>query len=151
MAMPMRYHPKSLSAILALACLFPVAAQAQPAPTPAALLEGIWEGTYVCRQGETHAIVTLGKSDASATARGTFTFGSLPGRSNARAGIFAIAATVQGASRDVKVVPTGWIERPENYVEIGFIVTLDANGQFLTGRVTEDGCSTITLQRRVLS
>ena len=118
------------------------------APDP---LEGIWEGSYVCPQGETAASVALSKVDTRGGTRGIFTFGSLPGFSNARAGSYTIFGVFEGDMQRLVAVPAGWIEEPENYVQVGFTVSLDPSGQTLRGRVDFEGCASIVLHRRAVS
>ena len=138
-----------LTATLALQLgLARLAAQPTPAPDP---LVGIWDGTYVCYQGETAVSVALAKPDATGATRGTFTFGSLPGQTNARAGSYNITGAYDRATQDFIAVPAGWIDQPENYVQVGFTAALGASGQTLTGRVDFQSCSTIVLHKRAVS
>ena len=128
----------------------PLLAQTAPEPAPDRL-EGVWEGKYVCYQGETAVNVTLEHLDARGATRGTFTFGSFPGATNARTGKYALAVTFDAARNEALAVPAGWIDQPENYIQVGFTAILDASGQIMTGHVDHETCSTIELHRRVVS
>lgn len=124
---------------------------AQATEPPLDRLEGIWEGKYICYQGPTAVSVTLGRLDATGTTQGTFTFGSFPGATNARAGKYALSVSFDGGADRLVAVPAGWIEQPENYVQVGFTATLDVSGQIITGRVDHETCSSIELHRRAVS
>ena len=131
-----------------------VLAPASAQPPPALLadhLEGVWEGKYSCYQGPTAVSVTLGALDATGTTRGTFTFGSFPGTTNARAGKYALAVTFDDVTQRLVAVPAGWIEQPENYIQVGFTATVDATGQTMAGRIDYETCSSIDLHRRAVS
>ena len=127
-----------------------VSAQSGVAATPDPL-EGVWEGTYICYQGETAASVALKNIDASGVTRGIFTFGSLQGQTNARAGSYNISGAFDRTTQQLVAVPAGWIDQPEDYVQVGFTATLDQTGQTLTGRVDFQSCSSIVLHRRATS
>ena len=128
--------------------LSPVSAQSGAAPES---LEGFWDGTYACYQGETAVSAALSKPDAAGATRGTFTFGSLPGQTNARAGSYNITGAYDSTTQDFIALPAGWIDQPENYVQVGFTAALGASGQTLTGRVDFQSCSTIVLHKRAVS
>lgn len=114
-------------------------------------ITGVWEGTYVCPQGETAVTVTLERGGSVEHLHGRFEFGSLQGATNAKAGAFAVTGQFDATTRNLTVTPAGWIDQPFGYIEIGFTAVLDPTGQILSGRIDNEHCSTILIQRRVMS
>jgi hypothetical protein len=109
-------------------------------------LSGIWTGSYHCAQGDTAVTVSLSVEDGGA-ARGTFTFGNLPGRSNVKPGKYRIEGRYDELGASLQMRPAGWIVQPPGYTQVGFTVTYDRAAQRLTGRIQFSSCSTITLNK----
>ena len=110
------------------------------------VLSGDWAGFYQCRQGHTAVVVSLALENGF-NVSGTFTFGNLPGRTNAAAGKYRIIGMFDAATGHLSMQPNGWITQPAGYSQVGFTADLDRAAQRLTGHVDFASCSKISIER----
>jgi hypothetical protein len=97
-------------------------------------LSGIWTGSYHCDQGDTAITMALTVEDGGA-AHGTFAFGNLPGRSNVTPGKYLIEGRYYERGDRLQMWPAGWIDKPPEYTQSGFVLTYVGRAHWLTGRV----------------
>jgi hypothetical protein len=109
-------------------------------------LSGDWGGVYQCVQGQTAVVVSLALEKDGAV-NGTFTFGNLPGRTNAKDGKYRIVGIFDATAGKLRMQPNGWITQPPGYFPVGFTADLDPAAQRLTGHVDFAGCSRISMDR----
>ena len=109
-------------------------------------LSGEWGGVYQCVQGQTAVVVSLAL-EKDGSVNGTFAFGNLPGRSNAKDGEYRIVGMFDAASGQLRMQPNGWIRQPPGYFPVGFTADLDPAAQRLTGHIDFAGCSRISMDR----
>jgi hypothetical protein len=110
------------------------------------VLSGDWAGVYQCRQGHTAVVVRLALGNGG-NVSGTFTFGNLPGRTNAKEGEYVIVGMFDAATNHLSMRPNGWIRQPDGYSPVGFTADLDGAAGRLTGHVDFTGCSRISIDR----
>jgi hypothetical protein len=109
-------------------------------------LSGDWGGVYQCAQGQTAVVVSLALEKDGAV-NGTFAFGNLPGRANAKDGKYRIVGIFDATAGKLRMQPNGWITQPPGYFPVGFTADLDRDAQRLTGHIDFDGCSKISMDR----
>jgi len=110
------------------------------------VLSGDWAGVYRCRQGDTAVVVSLALENGG-NVSGTFTFGNLPGRTNAAEGKYLIVGMFDAATGHLSMRPNGWISQPAGYSPVGFTADLEGAAERLTGHVDFTGCSQISIDR----
>jgi hypothetical protein len=110
-------------------------------------LLGRWRGAYVCGQGQTAVDVVLTDMSQSGEITGTFNFGNLPGRHNAKSGSFHMRGYYSVASETLRMQPAGWISRPSGYAAAGFSASPDLHWRRLSGWMELAGCGAISLDR----
>jgi len=132
--------------IVALAVLAATGAGARDISAEPDALSGEWAGIYRCVQGQTAVVVAL-TLEAGGTVSGTFTFGNLPGRSNAKDGKYRLVGTFDEKAGKLTLRPDGWIDQPEGYMQVGFAADLDRDAERFIGRIEAQGCSTIVIEK----
>lgn len=143
---------------LAPIVLVPAALAAMLFARPAAaananVLDGVWEGGYVCAQGRTYLRLTLDGATDGAVA-GIFHFGSVAwdGGQNTSVpdGDYAVAGRFDG---DGRVVLRGvrWINQPSGYamVDLAGVASRQGQDDVIEGVVTgAPGCTTFYVRRK---
>lgn len=114
--------------------------QTAPAAAQAALtLGGRWEGSYLCGQGLTAAVMTL--DDAG---KGTFQFGPHETNRGIPKGEYAVAVSLSDDG-SIVIEPGRWIDRPSGYR------TVQMEGRMtestMTGKLLESTCKGFELTR----
>lgn len=102
-----------------------------------------WSGTYLCTQGPSK-VDLLVEEVAGDQIRGVVSFEFEP--MNTR-GKFHVRGTYEASSRELRVVPGAWINKPSGWRPVGFTVKVDEAGQTLSGKMDHDTCGEITLHR----
>jgi hypothetical protein len=114
----------------------------QPA---ASELQGNWEGSYLCGQGETGLKLTIGPADSSGKAQVTFDFFPLPSNPSAATGSYSM--TLAGAANGLRFTPERWIDQPTGYEMVGMVVDSASTGK-IAGKITSAACSTFSVTRK---
>jgi hypothetical protein len=102
----------------------------------------VWEGSYLCAQGETALRLTLDTEPDGQTV-GSFDFGPHPGNPNIPSGSYRVRGKVtmrDTGAFDLVLVPDHWIVQPNNYMMVGLTATSDRERRNVTGRITHDSC-----------
>jgi hypothetical protein len=117
-----------------------LATGAQAMQTGAALPAGIYQGGYVCPQGETALTLTVNEpADGQQTAE--FAFG---GNGGLPSGAYLVRVRIDGAG-DVLLTPQQWLSKPDGYQMVG--ARLRHDGDQLSGAITNPGCRDVVLRR----
>ncbi|RZS36896.1 hypothetical protein EV193_106130 [Herbihabitans rhizosphaerae] len=138
-------------ALSAAGCAKPVIGNpiAIEAPGQAELtgLAGLWEGTYLCNQGETGLRLAVDPPRAGAVTA-VFEFFPLETNPKAARGKFSMIGTVINGR--VLLKQHEWIEQPEGYgmVDVDLPGPVPPDAPELTGRVVFEGCTTLKLVRK---
>ncbi len=114
------------------------------APPPAARaaapgLLGEWRGTYECAQGSTNLALRVTRVSPEVAA--VFEFSH---EGSGAAGAYELRGTA-GASGEVSLVPSRWLDRPPGYVMVGMRGTV--SGDVFRGRITEPSCAGFEVRR----
>ncbi len=125
---------------LVAALVVPMSTHSTP-PSQHRAKDDVWHGTYECRQGKT--AVTIRLHHESDKLVGTFEFGALAENPNVPHGLFEISGTLSGDH--LVVEPGAWIERPQNYVTVGFAGEMNRDHRLFHGTIGDAGCGQIDL------
>jgi hypothetical protein len=116
---------------------------------PVASLEGTWEGTYTCGQGETGLKLTIGKATASGKAADvTFDFFPTAGNSSVPTGSYEMGLEYSPSAGALMFTPVKWIQQPDGYEMVPLIVQGTPGPDKMTGKVMSDACTTFTVTRK---
>jgi hypothetical protein len=125
-------------AILAMALA--LQAVAQPTPIERVLPAGIYQGIYVCPQGETALTLTVSeRGDGQQTAE--FAFG---GNAGLPTGAYLVRVLVDRAG-GIALIPQHWLRKPDGYEMVG--ARLRRDGEQLSGTIVNSACRDIGLHR----
>ncbi|TDQ05926.1 hypothetical protein [Labedaea rhizosphaerae] len=102
--------------------------------TDASVLNGVWEGHYVCHQGPRKMRLHLSGLNEQVT--GTFDFGDGDPSSS---GSYMVSGTLSGGQ--VTLHAGQWIKQPDGYVTIDLVVTTITPGA-ISGSVDGPDCTT---------
>jgi hypothetical protein len=126
----------------------------QPQPQGDALervrtaLLGVWNGTYLCIQGETYVQLTFTQLQDDGSVVGTFKFSNLPGRSNAESGEYTLNGRYDVAVHRLDLSPGTWITRPPGYDPVGFTASFPVSPAHILGDITYPGCTQINADKK---
>jgi hypothetical protein len=126
-----------------LAWVMAVALQAgsqTPRPTEPALPAGIYQGTYVCPQGETALTLTV-SAPADGQQSAEFAFG---GNAGLPTGAYLVRVLVDQAG-GIVLIPQQWLRKPDGYEMVG--ARLHRDGDQLSGTIVNSACRDIGLHR----
>lgn len=104
-------------------------------------LEGVWEGTYTCNQGNTGMRLIV-KPPRSGSLPAVVEFFPLPENPGVKSGSY----TLRGSVVDGRLVLRAqrWIDRPEGYVMVDFVATV-VSKQRMSGTVRGANCTTFSV------
>jgi len=109
----------------------------------------VWSGAYNCAQGLTALTLRLdvtGAGDATAI----FEFGPLDENPSLPHGSYRMRGRLfprSASALQLRLDPDAWIDQPPGYLMVGLDVSLDSTRRYLDGRITDERCGQITLQR----
>ncbi|WP_132111943.1 hypothetical protein [Actinocrispum wychmicini] len=109
-------------------------------------LQGHWEGTYICGQGETGLKLDIGAADTIGTAEVTFTF--FPLASNPQAASGSYVMKLSATAGQLKFVQDHWVQRPNGYDMVDLLVQGQPESDTMDGKVVNASCSTFTVTRK---
>jgi hypothetical protein len=118
------------------------------AQVPVASMEGDWEGTYTCSQGETGLKLAIQKANAQGVANGKFEFFPVAGNPSAKSGSYEVNIGYSPSAGGLKVTGLKWIQQPDGYVMVDLLATGTPTADKITGRVLDPSCSTFTITRK---
>lgn len=108
---------------------------------------GLYQGHYVCAQGETGLALRIAATGATrVTAR--FYFHAVKANPSVPRGCFAMTGRYDPATRHLTLAPEGWVVRPHGFVQVSLSGTVSADAARIAGLVIGPGCTTFSLQRR---
>jgi hypothetical protein len=108
------------------------------------LLNGTWEGTYVCRQGLTSIRLTIAAQSTNEI-DAVFYFSAHPRNPSVPSGAFRMVGTYRVFNSTqipnlLELKPTNWINRPRGYGTVGLSGNVFPDEQRIVGEVTTSGC-----------
>ncbi len=107
---------------------------------------GVWQGTYLCNQGETLLRLTvLPTPGVAGELLAYFYFTPRPDADDRSAGCFTMHGRIDSAGA-YSLTQAGWIRRPFGYVMVDLEGRIDADGRY-TGIVSGPGCGSFDLRR----
>jgi len=122
-----------------------VSASPPPPRAPRATgVDGLWQGTYTCRQGLTGMTMNIGPA-GTGKLKATFEFYAVPSNPGVPTGSAAMTGTVSGTKMTMRWQK--WLVQPPSYVAVGFSGSVRDAGATLSGTITASGCSTFHLTR----
>ena len=125
-----------------LGALLPAAALGAALPPT-----GLYQGHYICAQGETGLALSIAATGATrVTAR--FYFHAIRANPSVPQGCFAMAGRYDPATRHLTLAPEGWVVRPYGFVQVGLSGTVSADTTRIAGLVIGPGCTSFSLQQR---
>ena len=113
-----------------------------------------WRGTYVCAQGPTALHLVLDRTcppGSDCEIAGVFEFGPLASNPNVARGAFHVTGTIATNDADelvLTVSPGAWIERPADYLAVGFTARSDRARKRLRGTISDPWCGKLDLTRQ---
>jgi hypothetical protein len=113
-----------------------------------------WRGSYVCAQGPTALHVVLDETcppGATCEVAGVFEFGPTDANPAVPHGSFHVTGTIRtndAGELVLNVSPIEWIDRPANYVSVGFTATSDRAHGKLRGTMASSWCGKLELTRQ---
>lgn len=109
------------------------------------LLTGKWSGEYECLQGKTGLTLNL-VGHSSGLVEGTFLFYPGPNASDAATGQYIVRGTYN-SDKMLTLGPGAWIERPDGYIAVGLVGTIEADYNTINGTVTHWYCKSFHVNR----
>lgn len=104
----------------------------------------VWEGTYVCSQGETPLVFTVEEvKENTVKAKFEFKFGR-------KKGSYRVIGNYSSENREFEFMPDKWINRPAGVSRVGLKGTIDKNGSNLRGTITNPSCDWVKLKKQAL-
>lgn len=124
----------------------------QPPPPGATVNKSEWQGQYVCAQGPTALDLKIEQRCVASGCEvsAIFEFGPLPANPSVPHGSYRMRGDVNQNERGEPVLtlrPDAWIEQPGNYMMVGLTATSDAGQQNMVGRIDNQSCGELSLQR----
>lgn len=108
---------------------------------------GKWRGDYDCVQGKSGLTVDV-KNDSAGQLTGEFRFFALPENRAVPEGAYELTVDVQLSGHKYVFRPRKWLQRPGDYVMVGFSGSMDpTNGDAFRGRINHEGCGNVQLRR----
>ena len=138
----------AVATVMGVALIPVTAASAAPTPSPQATPwpQGVWVGTYTCRQGLTGLMLTIGT--IGNTLGANFKFYAVPRNPGVPDGEFRMEGTY--SSSGLQLNGLSWISQPPGWEMVDLRSGPPTNGgNSLTGSITTDGCTTFSVQRAV--
>lgn len=119
-------------------------------------LLGLWQGRYICVQGETGLDLTItdideGYLSGDLEIKATFTFYNLPGRNNSKEGSFSMLGHLNPHSFNLKLEPNSWIERPSGYKMVSIDALVNIHEEEIRGSIESGGCSAMRVEHKKAS
>jgi hypothetical protein len=127
-------------------------AQSQPVPSRVGYLNGVWEGSYMCRQGLTRLrLVIQAKSTSEVGA--VFAFSAHPQNPNVPAGSFKMSGSLKvfnavNVPDKLDLRATSWIRQPPGYSTVDLRGEVSPSRSKITGNVLFPGCTTFEVVRQ---
>lgn len=128
------------------------------APTPSLAPSGVWHsewrGSYVCAQGQTALHLVLDRTcppGADCEVAGVFEFGPLASNPDVPRGSYRVTGTVATNDADELVLTVNagaWIDRPANYLAVGFTARSDRARKRLRGTISDPWCGKLEATRQ---
>ncbi len=120
--------------------------------SPAKILNGNWEGTYVCGQGLTKLKLIL-QAENDHKVNAIFNFSAHDSNPSVPSGSFRMKGTYQlfdvpEAYNLLELKATSWLERPNGYETVDLLGTIIDAGKKIVGRVNTPNCSNFELIKR---
>jgi hypothetical protein len=144
-----------LALVVAFGCWHDPRPAAAEVPGPTVPLERgrphhtVWEGRYMCAQGETALRLTLDTEPDGQTI-GMFDFGPHPGNPHLPSGSYRMRGKItmrEGGAFELVLVPDQWIAQPAGYLMVGLTATSNRERTELNGRITHETCSWVRVAR----
>lgn len=107
-------------------------------------MDGVWTGTYKCRQGRTGMQLTI-TGAAGGVLRATFAFYPIAGNPGVADGSFELVGSYSAAGGLV-LNPEYWIEEPADYEMVGLSAS-PPHANSMRGSVHGASCSTFSVTR----
>jgi hypothetical protein len=123
-----------------------------PANTDAedADIAGIWQGRYVCLQGETLLRLTI-LPEGAGPERAFFYFYPPPGTNPGETGCFTLTPGFEKGSGKLALRMGHWIDQPDGYIMVSLEGEIGPGGKTFSGRILSQGCADFTLTRLPLA
>ncbi len=124
----------------------PVTVPPTPAPDLNAVyqrLSGIWQGTYICAQGQTAASVLITARPDRVSAVMSF---AVPG--SPKPGTYLMAGTFSPQTNHLQLKFVRWGIQPPQYLPADIAGTVNLQQGIITGTVIGPGCSTFTIRHQ---
>ncbi|MGB3208384.1 MAG: hypothetical protein WBB28_25650 [Crinalium sp.] len=121
--------------------------------SPAKILNGNWEGTYVCGQGLTKLKLIL-QAENDHNVNAIFNFSAHYSNPSVPSGSFRMKGTYQEfddlpeGSNLLDLKATSWVERSNGYETVDLLGTIIDAGKKIVGRVDTPNCSNFELIKR---
>lgn len=103
-----------------------------------AAYQGVWAGYYTATQGVTRVVVSV-VPDGDSTFVGDFLFYADNSNPDVPAGHYTIEGLVDTSKRTAAFYGDEWVERPDNYVFVGFMGVFDPQTELWEGDVFMEG------------
>ena len=108
-------------------------------------MDGVWEGTYSCAQGNTGlSLFVSGQADGRL--RTVFYFYPTPDNPMVPVGCFGMSGTYDATTGEAHFTAGQWILRPPGFVTVDLAGTVDARLTRMSGDVDGPGCDTFSLR-----
>jgi hypothetical protein len=139
-----RVRLSAIACLFAACCLTATSVAAEEAMDST----GVWQGAYVCGQGETQLRLTIMPQNADTSARNaSFYFTPKPGARDRSAGCFTMRQAPDGPEGHAIFRQVKWIKAPPFYIMVDLDGTFDPASLTYWGVVLGPGCGTFKLTR----
>jgi hypothetical protein len=107
---------------------------------------GVWQGRYVCAQGETYFRLTILPEGDDAD-RAFFYFYPPPGTNPGETGCFSLSMSEAAGQNRLTLREKRWIDWPFGYVMVSLDGAISEDGRTYSGTVNGPGCREFTVER----